>query len=133
MLLLLYAAGLFLCVLVLSLILIYARAFLSPLRHIPGRALTRPFFGTFIEYVHLEKGMLEYTLADKKKYGVLRTAFMFFGRRKVLVSDPHWIKVSSCVAARKERRQQRKVTSVIAILQSVSFCTLPACHCVNLN
>lgn len=72
---------------------IYIRRYLNPMRLIPGFPLKRPIFGDYIEFVNNDCELIKYLNTDRKKFGCIRTSHLFFGKIRLIVSDPEWIKV----------------------------------------
>lgn len=73
--------------------LIYIRIYTSPLKKIPGLPITRPIFGTYIEYLESGCHLLDFIKDDVIKYGPIRISYVFFGKIRLNISVPVWIKV----------------------------------------
>lgn len=72
---------------------IYIRVLINPLKRIPGLSLKHPIFGCYGEHIKKNCRLIDNTKLDGLKYGPIRTSFMFFGRIRLDISDPYWIKV----------------------------------------
>lgn len=74
---------------------IFIRVYTNPLKRIPGRPLTSPIFGHFIEYIQNECRLLDFVKYDRATYGTIRLSYLFFGKQRLHITEPIWIKVIS--------------------------------------